>query len=272
MPYLLKLGPVPLEEGATNVYLRVGEGGEIASPVFGPSDEPALRELQGTDPPEGFRCEPAMAEAAAALGLGVEEPTLRVHQARAAIAVFMAWGQRGLAGMGSELALLMMQAVTEFWEAHPWVFWDDRQALDVTLSGDVERGYEGSVFGSSEQGFGLALYESRGAIKRLISLQEAGQAAEARRLPAIGVMLDDRPTYAVEALRTAGRVPRLPLPIKTGPTGPGVPRPEECLVLVAALRAVALLSPTLRDTQCEASAMGLRLLARVVAPPARVRH
>lgn len=272
--YLLKLGPVELTGDALNVYLRVKESGEVAAPVFGLSDVEALRELMSTEPlpPAFFHCEPALEDAALSLGLTVQKASLRALQSRAAIAVFMAWGQRGVAGAGSDMALLLMQSATEFWNAHPWIFWDERQPIRFHFHGALEHVYEGSVFGSKEQGFGLALYEDQGALETLMEMHSHTGAMPARRLPAIGVMLDDRPAYAVEALAAAGQVPRLPIPIKTGESGAAVPAPAECIALVAALRSLGSLSVSVRTSRVEMSALGVALTVDVQAPPARVRN
>jgi hypothetical protein len=272
MQHLLKLGPVVLEGLTTNVYLRVDEGGDVGPPSFAQDDLEGLKELMANERPERLLCDPTLSEAAATLGLTVQATPPRPLQSRAAIAVFMAWGQRGVANAGSDMALLFMQSATELWQGHPWVYWGDRQPLDVEFSGALSGSYEGVVFASKEQGYGLALYEERGAVRRLIALQEAGAAEEARALPAIAVMLDDKPAYAVEALETAGRVPRLPIPLKTGPAGLAVPSTIECLGLVAALRAVASLSDKVLHGSCDTSARGVEVSVQVTAPPARVRN
>jgi hypothetical protein len=270
--YLLKLGPVELKGDAVNVYLRVKESGEVAPPVFGLSDLEGLRELVTDESLSLCRCEPALEEAAKSLGLEIAPPTARALQSRAAIAVFMAWGQRGVSGAGSEMALLLMQAATEFWNAHPWVYWDERQPIRFVFHGAVEHAYEGSIFGSKEQGFGLALYEDVGALEQLLALQATGDIGMARKLPAIGVMLDDRPPYAVEALQAAKQVPRLPIPIKTGESGAAVPTAVECLALIAALRASSVLTASVRTSTCDSGLRGLKLSVEVQAPPARVRN
>lgn len=272
MQHLLKLGPVVLDGLTTNVYLRVDEGGDVGPPSFSQDDMEGLKELTANERPERLLCDPALSEAAAALGLAVQDTPPRPLQSRAAIAVFMAWGQRGVANAGSDMALLLMQSATEFWQGHPWVYWGDRQLLDVRFSGALSGSYEGVIFASKEQGYGLALYEERGAVQKLIALQEAGAGEEARALPAIAVMLDDKPAYAVEALERAGRVPRLPIPLKTSPAGLTVPSTVECLGLVATLRAVASLSDKVLQSSCDTAARGVEVSVHITAPPARVRN
>jgi hypothetical protein len=272
--YLLKLGPVELSDDTVNVYLRVKESGEVAPPVFCAGDLDGLQELLAADaePRAHLRCEPALSEAAAALGIGVQEAPTRVLQSRAAIAVFMAWGQRGVAQAGTDMALLFMQVATEFWNAHPWVYWDERQPITFQFEGALEHVYEGSIFGSKEQGFGLALYEDKGALDQLLAMQTGGNVGAAKKLPASGVMLDDRPSYALEALAAAGQVPRLPIPIKTGSAGAAVPNPTECLALVAALRAASELSSAKREASCELAAHSTKLVVSVQAPQPRIRN
>ncbi len=184
----------------------------------------------------------------------------------------MAWGQKGLSGLGSDLALKLIHACTELWKARPWLYWRDDQPIAVTVTGAAEATFEGSVFGSSSEGYGLALYEERGALKRLHQLQAEGRHEDARRLPAVGLLLDDKPEYAATALERAELVPKVPIPIRSGPSGPSLPRPEESLVLIAALHAVAQLSASVREATAEAEFNGAQLFVRVVAPPATLKN
>ncbi|HET9449396.1 MAG TPA: hypothetical protein VFO83_00865 [Aggregicoccus sp.] len=276
MYHLLRLGPVPLSEGSVHVYLRIADSGDFAPPVFAPADEAGAASgltqlLEGVEPAE-VRCEPALAGAAAPFGILSAVPPAAALAQRAAIATFMAWGQRGLAGLGSDKALLLLQAAAEFWEARPWQRWDDAQPFDVRVSGPLSHTYEGSVFGQGEQDVGLALYVQPGALRTLTDLQGHGHADAARRLPAIAVTLDDKPAYATEALAAAGRVPRVPLPLKTGPAGIGLPSAVEVLVLVATLRAVARLSPEQREAVSQVVAPDGEMRVRVLAPPPRVKN
>ena len=77
---------------------------------------------------------------------------------------------------------------------------------------------------------------------------------------------------AREALTAAGRVPRLPMPLKTSPEGISVPNATEAVLLVAALRAVARLSPTQQEVVSTVVAGDAQMEVRVRAPAPRVRH
>ncbi|WP_225408307.1 hypothetical protein [Stigmatella hybrida] len=275
MFHLLKLGPVLLSQSqeSTNVYLRVSDSGEFASPVFEREDAAGVQALlEGVEVSE-VSCEPALEDIAQSLGLPVAPPPDQALSARAAIATFMAWEQRGVAALGADKALLFVQAATEFWDARPWEHWDDSQPFAVTLSGVHARTYEGSVFGGGEEGGeGMALYEQSGALQVLMELQGQGKARAATSLPAIAVTLDHRPAYAVEALAAAHRAPRLPLPLKTGPSGLSVPSTVEAVVLIAALRAMARLTPSRREVVSTLVAGEEQMAVRVVAPAPRVRN
>ncbi|RYZ38941.1 MAG: hypothetical protein EOO71_22015 [Myxococcaceae bacterium] len=273
MFHLLKLGPVPLSLGTTGVYLRIGETGDPSAPVFEQDDVAGVKALlAGLEDLSQVRCEPGLADAAEALGLSVAAPPQAALSSRAAIATFLAWGQRGVSGLGSDKALLFVQAATEYWNARPWTHWDDGQPFVVEVSGAHEHTYEGCVFHADDGLAGLALYERPGALARLLELQVHGQGEEAKALPAIAVSLEASPAYAVEALSAAGRVPRLPLPIKSGPRGVGVPSSLESLILVAALRAVARLSPHQTEALSSMVAGEARMDVRVRAPAQRVRN
>lgn len=273
MRYLLKLGPVEVAGHSTNVYLQVKPTGEAAAPAFSANDVDGLTELlEASAPGSPLRCEPALAQAAAQLGLAVEPAPLKAQSARAAIAVFMAWSERGVSSAGSDMAPLLMQAATEFWNAHPWMYWHAKEPISFSFEGSVNRTYEGSIFGSRQQGYGLALYEDKGALVRLAQLRARGDTGNGKDFPAIGVMLDDRPAYAISALSSANCVPRLPIPIKSGPSGPEVPTAVECVALAAAMRVVAALASGPQRATAEITARGVQLFVKAEAPPARIRN
>ncbi len=271
MQHLLKLGPVDVMGGYTNVYLSIGEDGAVEPPVFGVNDLEAVRALVGESKPENFCCEPSLDEAARAVGVSLGYAPAGALQSRAAIAVYVAWKKRALLA-SSDVALLMLQAATEFWAAHPWLFWTDRQPINVRVTGQLNHTYECSVFGSAEQGFGIALYEGVGGLEQFFTFQQAGRVPEARLLPAIGLMLDDRPTYATDALVAAGRVPRLPIPIKSGPEGIAAPSTAECLVLAGTLQALAGMGPSLLNGRAEVQSQDEQVSVHVVAPTATIRN
>src|SRR3954468_17041758 len=110
MFHLLQLGPVQLSQATTsvNVYLRVTPKGDRAPPVFELDDMAGVQSLLEGVEADSVSCEPALAEAASRLALRVEDPPPEVLSARAAIATFMAWEQRGVAGLGADKALLFV--------------------------------------------------------------------------------------------------------------------------------------------------------------------
>ncbi|RKH42268.1 hypothetical protein D7V93_38020, partial [Corallococcus llansteffanensis] len=65
---------------------------------------------------------------------------------------------------------------------------------------------------------------------------------------------------------------RQPLPLKSGPHGVSVPSSLEALILVAALRAVARVSPQQPVAISSMVAGEARMDVRVRAPPPRVRN
>ena len=263
MAYLLKLGPVILEtEGlATNVYLRVESDGAIAQPVFGDDDTEGLRQLTSGEPADGFFCEVELTTAAEALGLRIGTPPEHALKARAAIAVYMAWGQLKLAPLGSERAIQFVAAVDDFFGAEPWRHFSDHTAVRIRITGDLDHTYEAVVLGQGGVQLGLALYETPGSLARVLALQELGDAAAAAGIPAIAVTLSEEPGYATKALEAGGHAPRLPIPMKTSMEGIGTPSTEESLALIAALKVMAVLSPIASEAQLEVSGGGKRVAA-----------
>lgn len=264
---MLKLGPVSLDTSRTNVYLLISESGDVSQPAFAAADVDGIREVAaGCD--IAPLCAPELGEAASALGLSVGPPGVRALEARAAIAVFMAWGQRGLAGLGSDTALLMLTAANELWRGKPWVRWKESQRIEVQATGAVSRSYEASVFGRDGVGHGLALYEQKGAVEKIRALEAAGEHAAARQFRGVGVVLDGRPDYAIEALGAAGLVPRVPVLAKTSGQGASLPEGEDCLLLAATMRALGGMDATSRLGTRTLSFRGREVSVNVSAPAA----
>src|SRR5262249_54862523 len=74
--------------------------------------------------------------------------------------------------------------------------------------------FEGSIMGNGGQEFGLALYEKAGAIERIATYVDAGRMDMARREDCIAVTLDAKPRFAVDALKDAFGLPRVPYPMR----------------------------------------------------------
>lgn len=265
MNYVLKLGPVELGSQSTNVYLRADERGNVAPPVFSAVDVDGIKSLLADEP---VACAPELAEAARALELAVAPVPQAVLRSAAAIAVFMTWGQRGIAELGSELALASVEAATEFWNHKPWSYWRENQPLAIEVTGTLQREFEAALLGNAFQGFGLVLYPNAGDVKKLAELQTAGDFDAAKRLSGVALMLDDKPAYAVGALEQAGQLPRVPVLLRSGKAGPSLPTGAEALTLVGAVRAVAQLSPSKREAavDCRLKEDEVRVIVRAPAP------
>lgn len=265
MPHVLKLGPVQLDAAHTNVYLLISEAGDVSQPAFAAADVDGVRALAESCHVAPI-CAPELGDAATSLGLPVGSPGLRAMEARAAIAVFMAWGQRGLSSLGSDTALMMLTAAAELWRGKPWTRWKESQRIEVQSSGALQRTWEASVFGRDGVGHGLALYEQKGAVEKIRALEAAGESAAARQFRGVGVVLDDRPAYAVQALATAGLAPRVPMLAKTSEHGASLPSAEECLLLAATMRALGGMDASTRLGTRTLSFRGHEVSVNVSAP------
>lgn len=142
------------------------------------------------------------------------------------------------------------------------------------MTGAIVHTFEASVMGNAGVEYGLALYYRRGDVVRLPRLLEAGRRAEATKIDTLVMALGEEPAFTAAALEDAIGLPRVPVPmrIEGGRTRPVTD--EELLVLVAAVRAVAKLSPEMREATGEAAFDEMRTVARVRAPaPApKVEH
>lgn len=271
MHHLLKVGPVDIIGGHTNIYLSIADDGTVQAPIFGCDDVEALRSLVGSADRRDFCSEPLLTRAASRLGISVGTiPTEALHS-RAAIAICVAWQERALLA-GSDLALVMLEAAAEFWAAQPWTRRDEREPLTVRVTGAMEGVYEACVFAKPGQGMGLVLCEGEGGLEHFLALQRQGSWVEARRLPAIGVLLDDQPSFVTRALEAAGLVPRLPIPVKSGAEGISAPSLAECLALVAGLRACAKMGDGRPSAQSSVRCQKLSVSVQVAVPLTSLRH
>jgi hypothetical protein len=265
MRFAIKLGPVETGEGRITVYAALGEA-DVMPPVLARRDLDGLRQLAEQAPGEELCCEPALAEAGRTLGFTAGPLPEGARQARALLATVLALG--GLVGRARdpEAILALVLASAAFWRARPWRHWYNIQALDVEVSGALTRRFEGSILGNGGEEYGVALYERKGALRRVAALVAEGRMEEATHLAALGVTMDERPRYAVKALKDAFGLPRVPVPMKIRRGDPGPVDARELAVLATALHAVAALTRAKLETTSEAVLGGTRTVVRVRAP------
>ena len=136
----------------------------------------------------------------------------------------------------------------------------------MTISKKAAREYEACIMGAGGQEFGIALYEEKGAVKKLARLVDAGRMCDAANLGSLAVTLDDDPHWAAKAIGDAFGAECAPVPLRVSG---GRPRPvdeEELVTLAAALCAIAGLDSDKLESGCDLLIAGARVSARVTAP------
>jgi hypothetical protein len=69
-----------------------------------------------------------------------------------------------------------LASVAAFCQAAPWRFWCDNDPLTLSIS---SKEYEACIMGAGGQEYGVALYDRRGAVKKLARLIDAGRMRDA---------------------------------------------------------------------------------------------
>ncbi len=243
MFYVFRLGPLETKTEWAHVYLGLDVERGLCPPVFEQDDAKALRALAAQVPAGVARvCEPRLADAGRAFGFTPGPAPDAAVSVRASMAIGLALGPLASNIHDPGIFLELADATATYVEAAPWRHRDGDTPLDVTLSGALAGHFECSVLGHGGETFGLALYPGRGAVARLTALVEQGRMADAAGVESFAVTLDEKPAFAVEALREAFGLSSLPVPAHVR-KGKAVPVTEaEVVALAAALRAVVELT------------------------------
>lgn len=120
--------------------------------------------------------------------------------------------------------------------------------------------------GAGGQEYGLALYDQRGAVKKITQLIDANRMADAVALGSIAVTMDDQPRWAAKAIGDAFGAECTPVPLKVSGGRPRQVDEREMVALAAALRAIAELGPDRLEVTSDLLIAGSRIATRVTAP------
>ncbi len=261
MLYAIKLGPIETGEGRVSAYVGFSETRALP-PVLATRDKDGLEQLAQQAQGHELRCERVLSRAGKALGFAPAPLPDWVSAGRATLAFALAG--HGLSRVRNlEVVENFLAGVAAFSRAAPWRFWCDNDPLSVTISGQE---YEACIMGAGGQEYGVALYEERGAVKKLARLVDAGKMEEAANLASLAVTLDDEPLWAAKAIGNAFGAECVPVPLKVSG---GRPRPvdeQEMVTLAAALSNVAGLDADHLEATRDLLIAGSRVSARVTAP------
>jgi len=261
MLYAIKLGPIETGEGRTSAYVGFTETHALPSVLAG-RDKDGLEQLARQAQGHDLCCERSLSRAGKPLGFAPAPIPDRARFGRATLAF-------ALAGPGPsrirnlEAVENFLASVAVFCRAAPWRFWCDNDPLVVSVSGNE---YEACIMGAGGQEYGVALYEERGAVKKLARLVDAGRMRDAANLGSLAVTIDDEPRWAAKAIGDAFGAECVPVPLRASG---GRPRPvevEEMVTLAVALRAIGGLDANHLEATCDLLISGSHVSARVTAP------
>ena len=92
----------------------------------------------------------------------------------------------------------LASAAAKFFRAAPWQHWHSDLPMTFEASGAVAQTFEGCLMGNAGQEYGVALYEEKGAIEKLLKLHdEEGKPSAAKQVSCISVTFDAAPDFAV---------------------------------------------------------------------------
>jgi hypothetical protein len=264
MLYAIKLGPMETEDGPITAYVGFTETGALR-PVLALKDSDGLAQLAAQAQGHELRCERALLRAGKLLGFAAAPVPDWARTGRATLAF-------GLSGPGPgrvrnlDVVEHFLASVVAFCHAAPWRFWCDNDPLAVTISSTAAKEYEACIMGAGGQEYGVALYEEKGAVKKLVRLVDAGRMRDAANLGRLALTLDDEPRWAAKAIGDAFGAECVPVPLRVSGGGPRPVDEEELVTLAAALRAIAGLDSDKLESACDLLIAGARVSARVTAP------
>lgn len=236
-------------------------------PIFGTDDATALRTLASCAAPgDLLRCDAGLADAGRTLGFRAGPPPEELVPLRAALALGISLGQLSEHVKNLWVFVELMQATAEFVGAAPWTHRSSDDPIAVTVTGPLAGRFEGSIMGGGGDEFGIALYTEPGTIARIVALVDGGRMRDAAHFDSIVVTIEDAPPLATEAVRAAFGVTAVPVPARVRKGKGAAVREEEALVLAAALRAAAALSPGLREATASVEVDGVCVGAHLAAP------
>lgn len=272
MIHAFLLGPLETGEGLAWCVAGARPDGEPVKPEVQPSPQRALKAFLKRHAVEGVASEPgALAQFARPLGLEVTGLSGEALRTKGSLAYALALGP--LAGRPSPEALNRLFAASRrFLDEEPWGVIDSDAVAPATFRvGTREVTREVSIMGAGGEEFGVAIYDEPGSVLRVIAAMDAGRPQEASRVDALSVTFDEEPAWAVDALRAAFGLGRLPFPLRLRRGRPSPATAEELLQLAAVLEAAVLRGAEetpedLAEVVTQISAAGLTVTARLGIP------
>jgi hypothetical protein len=259
MLYAVKLGPIQTGEGRVSAYVGFTETHALP-PVLSNQDKDGLETLAQQAQGHDLRCERGLSRAGKPLGFAAAPLPEWVRFGRATLAFALARPEGRVRNL--DVVENFLASVALFCRSAPWRFWCDNDPLALTVSG-VE--YEACIMGAGGQEYGVALYDQKGAIKKITQLVDANRMHDAAALGSLAVTVDDKPRWAARAIGDAFGAECAPVPLKVSGARRQIDE-AEMVTLAAALRAIAELDPERLEATSDVLIAASRIVARVTAP------
>jgi hypothetical protein len=260
MLYAIKLGPIETGGGRINAYVGFTETHALA-PVLSNQDKDGLEKLAQLSQGHDLRCERGLARAGKPLGFAAAPLPEWVRFGRATLAFALA--RPGGRVRNLEVVEKFLASVALFCRSEPWRFWSDNDPIALAVSG-VE--YEACIMGAGGQEFGIALYDQKGAVKKISELIDANRMQDAAALGSLAVTVDDKPRWAAKAIGDAFGAECIPVPLKVSGGRPRQVDEREMMTLAVALRVIAELNLERLETTSNLLIAGSQITARATAP------
>ena len=241
--FVFQVGPIPVKDGDV-LALFVEPGNAEARTFMADDARTGLEQIVKVYGGAALECEPELASVAAEFGIRPGALTDERRHAIGIVAFEMVFGDLLIGIDRAGIVYRFGVAASAFWRAAPWRHSAVRR-IAVEFSGSASGTFEGMLMGGDLK-FGLSLYPQAGTIDRVVALTAANRVEDAARVDSLIATFDDNPAYAVDAMRRAYDLPRLPVPMRMA-DGRGVRLAEEDLLrLAAALNAASFLNDDVR--------------------------
>jgi hypothetical protein len=261
--FVFRIGPIPVKDGTVLAFF-VDPGRDDARTFVADDERSGLELVARAYGGARLECEPELALSAAPFGF-VPGPITDERKHYIGLAAFdLVFGDL-LRGIEHDAITFQFgRAASAFWQAAPWQHASVRNPIDLAFEGTAPGRFEAMVMGG-EVKLGLTLYPQQGTLERLSALAAEGRLDEAARVDSLSTTFEDEPAYAVDAMRRAYELRRLPVPARMA-QGSGVrPSDHDLLRLAAALKATSLLNDEARasTTAITIDDLSIRVTARL---------
>ncbi|HUI95494.1 MAG TPA: hypothetical protein VLX44_07060 [Xanthobacteraceae bacterium] len=246
MQFVFRIGPLPGDAANSAYFVHPGRSGKEV--FFASSDHAALARIADIYVGEPICVEPDLVEPGASLGI----PPAPITPDRAHIMGLLALdiASPGLFRSVKTAALLheFIDACAALWRAAPWQWNYARSPLRVEMEGFRSNVCDAVILGWQSEPCGLALFPQAGMVERLEIATLHDLANSFSNLSTLGVTFEREPLFAADAMRRSCGMRRFPsvVHLDNGQTDALVD--GDMAELVAALRAIEVLTDAGADS------------------------